>query len=238
MDYIKLDWDSKFLGFKVCKIMNTNISCEDELREILLKAKKEYYRLCYFIFPEEKKLLDEIAKINCGLLVDVKITYTIYEINTIELILTDEVIEYNNYIDINKLYNLAIQSSYKSRFRFDKNFNKNVCDDLYRIWVDRSISGELAKKVYIYYENSNVKGMITIDINDNIGVIGLLGVDINDRGKKIGKKLVHKTFDYLIKKGIYKVRVDTQKRNIVACRFYEKCGFNISKILMVYHFWL
>lgn len=238
MDLINLEWDSYFFGFKVCKINNEFIGSEKELSEVLQKAKHNLYSLCYLMVPDKNHLLNEAAISNNGLLVDEKVTFSINKTTNIDTLELINVINYNNKININELYNLAIQSSHQSRFRIDKNFKSNICDDMYKIWMDESISGNMAKKVFIYTDNNSAKGFITLDIVNNIGKIILIGVDSDMRGKDIGRKLIFKSFRYFNERGIFIVEVDTQKRNTGACIFYKKCGFEISKILNIYHFWL
>jgi dTDP-4-amino-4,6-dideoxy-D-galactose acyltransferase len=47
-----------------------------------------------------------------------------------------------------------------------------------------------------------------------------------------------KESDKLIESNIFTLEVPTQLDNIQACRFYEKCGFQIKEIKNIYHFWL
>ena len=234
----KLSWDSQFFGFNVGKIDGDKISSIEDLKKILLEAKNLNYRLCYLLIPCEYISLNEIAKSQNGLLIDEKVTYSINDIYGVKLDDSSNISEFDKKFSLKEMYELGIQSSHQSRFRIDKNFERNACDKMYKIWIEKSIDGELAEKVFIYTDNNAVKGMITIKIYNGIGKIILIGVDSEERGKSIGKKLIQKSFEYFISSKVYKVDVDTQNRNIDACRFYEKCGFSKSKTINVYHYWL
>lgn len=238
MKITKLGWDSDFFGFPVGKINGEGINSSDELDIILKEAKGKSYRLCYLMILPSDNLSVSLKKSGKRFLADEKVTYSIGEIKNTELTDLNNVTEFDASFPVDEMYSLAVQSSHQSRFKLDKNFDAGCCDKMYKIWIDRSITGELADKIFVYKENDSIKGMITVYVKNDTGNIGLVGVDSGERGKNIGKKLIRKTFEYLIRNKISRVDVNTQKRNAEACRFYEKCGFSVSKIIDIYHFWL
>lgn len=241
MSITKLKWDSDFFGFNVGMLkIEINTFCE-ELNELLKKAKQENFKLLYLKINKEYITNDPI-KSKCifnkgGKLVDEKVTYSIELENYSKTPRNNEIIEYNKQYSAEIMRNLAIQSSHKSRYRMDLNFEKTLCDKMYCIWMDKSIEGKLADKIFIYTEGDKPTGFITLTIKNKIGNIVLIGVDKEMRGKKVGSKLIYEAFNYFKEKNIKYVNVDTQLANSTACNFYENCNFKVSKILNIYHFW-
>lgn len=53
-------------------------------------------------------------------------------------------------------------------------------------------------------------------------------VDKDYRGRKLGKLLMQKVFDYGREKGMRSVFVETQTNNVKAVRFYDRMGFAVA----------
>lgn len=135
-----------------------------------------------------------------------------------------------------ELLQLSYESGKYSRYRLDENFPKSVFDTLYRLWIVRSLNGEIATDVLVYSEGGHVLGVLTYKINENEAEIGIVAVSPEAAGKGIGSKLMQ-SFLSRMALGV-KISVATQKRNRVACHYYEKNGFHIESVTNVYHLWI
>jgi dTDP-4-amino-4,6-dideoxy-D-galactose acyltransferase len=81
-------------------------------------------------------------------------------------------------------------------------------------------------------------GYITCQlVNEQTGQIGLLGVDVTAQGRGGGRRLVTMALDWFAAKGVTRVIVVTQGRNIRAQRLYQKCGFMTASLQLWYHRW-
>ena len=80
--------------------------------------------------------------------------------------------------------------------------------------------------------------MVTVSYRKHIAQIGLISVSVNQQGNNIGSKLLKATEIGAFKKNCRILYVNTQKKNISACNFYEKNGYSIADVEYVYHFWL
>ena len=87
-------------------------------------------------------------------------------------------------------------------------------------------------------ENEQIKGMVTLKISEKIGHIGLIAVSSKAQGNGYGKMLIKACENKLFTNDIFQLEAPTQKDNVQACGFYEKCGFKIKEITNIYHFWL
>jgi len=233
-----LDWDSSSFGFKVGQIVFEDYFFENELNYLLDKAIQEKYKLIYVFIPENKEILSNTLKKRNGKLVDRKI---IYKIDLRDKAIQEEnknIFDWTGEPLTNELLLLTYSSGQFSRFLLDKQLPKNVFQSMYKEWIEKSLSGELADKVYVAVEKEKVIGFVTVKISVNkIGEIGLIAIEKNAQGKNIGTKLIHKCFNYLRNNNIRKLLVPTQLDNIKACKFYEKNGFSKYLVTNIYHFW-
>lgn len=231
MDHLK--WDSSFFGFKVSRIDLFNNA---DLRE-MLTANYSNKSLLNYVFTKHKLRKDILLDFS-GSLGDTKIIFKkkITSMNIIENSLNSiEGFKYE--YSKKKMYQLAFLSGKFSRFNTDPNISRNKFEELYKLWVDNSISGKFASKVFVYIEENEIIGFVTLSVKDGCGEIGLIAVDKNHQGKSIGSKLIAKVEMYLLEKGIENLKVPTQEANINAVKFYKKNNFKIIERTFIYHFW-
>ena len=231
-----LEWDSTFFGFRVSKLSLKNCNVE-ELKIILKHSINKQNKLTYcFVSPEDEISNNSIIRLG-GTLVDIKVNFRLKITKNLILKAENEISPYKQQYPSNKLISLAIQSGVYSRFNIDSRFKNNEFEKLYKTWIEKSVSKNIAKEVLVYTENKNNLGFVTLDIVGNEGVIGLIAVDEKARGKSIGKKLINSALLTFMEWGLEKVTVATQQENKVACNFYKACGFKTQKTTNIYHIW-
>lgn len=136
------------------------------------------------------------------------------------------------------LEDLAIQSGAYSRFAVDSKIGRDRFEQLYRLWIRKSISGDLADAVLVAGSSSRPKGMITVRAENACGEIGLVAVASEEHGRGIGEQLVSVAQSWFEQEACDHVVVVTQGANEPACKLYEKCGFQCEKTEDFFHFWL
>lgn len=223
-----LPWDSDFFGFRTGKLEVSEynapniISCVD-------KALSEVTELIYLIVPDKidrKEIFTES-------LVDQKVLF--------RKSLRDQdgdVSEIKEYTEMSvspELYEIALESGKYSRFKTDSKLPSGSYEKLYRIWIEKSVSKEIADKVFVYKRNDLILGLITVKIKNTFGEIGLLGIHPDAQGKGIGSKLIYAAESYVISEGKSVMEVATQYGNSPACKFYKKNGYSVKSILNYYH---
>jgi dTDP-4-amino-4,6-dideoxy-D-galactose acyltransferase len=229
-----LDWDSKFFGYSVARVVLDKYGCEN-LDELFEQIKSEKIKLTYFFVPSyETKLNDLIAKRGLKL-IDQKTTYA--KETGKQSNYSNEIIEFQGEAVKDKLIELGLQAGLFSRFRLDKNFSNNEYERLYGEWLIKSLNKELALKSFIAKEGSDITGITTLGKKTEFAEIGLVAVDSKFRGKGIGYDLIHYADNVAFELGFKEIKVATQLRNAAACSLYEKCNFKIESIINVYHYW-
>ncbi len=237
MDIKYLDWDSKFFNKKIGKF-NLDFDDISYVEFQFEKAIVDRYKLIYvftnpsFFFPPA--FLSRYK----GILVDTKVKYRQKLLMNTNSKSLSNIHTFQVGDDLETLYNLAYLSGNFSRFKKDIYFSDHEFKNLYRTWIDNSIKGVLADKIFLYKKNDNILGMVTVKILQEIGTIGLMATDNESRGKGIGTALLNQARIYLSTNCNYNLEVTTQKANKLACRFYEANGMEVKQKTNVYHFWL
>ncbi len=228
-----LSWDSNFFGVCVARIYATNLD-QDKLAELIHGLKRRSVRLVYWN-PSSIPNYD-LADFG-GVLVDEKTVYCIKPRQT-EKTLTS----FRNSFPIKlcspDVERLGIACGKFSRFNIDPNITDEQFKNLYRTWIIRSVSKELALEVLGINDKKQLAGLITLGRKGTRGDIGLVGVGEDFRGNRYGEHLVNAAIHWFSDQGFEEVQVVTQGANNPACHLYEKCGFFKESKTPYYHFWL
>ena len=227
MEIKKLEWDSQFFRFHV----------GDVFLEKNFSESRVFNSDCFSFFQVRSRNSFEIISDTHSLsYVETKIIFNkiLKESNRLE----EGVIDFDDSPLIsNSLYDLAYESGKFSRYRLDKNFSEVKFKKLYQIWIENSINKSFASKIFYIKENENILGFVTVKINDDVAQIGLIGVLPVAQGKGLGKKLLLKTENYCFENNVKIIQIPTQLENILACKFYEKMGYQISEKIIIKHYW-
>jgi dTDP-4-amino-4,6-dideoxy-D-galactose acyltransferase len=150
--------------------------------------------------------------------------------------------------DLTALKTLARTSHRNTRFYRDPRFDRERCDELYAVWIERSINGELADAVWVVDVGGAACGYLTIRADTGAPVsadprerrastIGLIAIDPRHRGRGYGDALLRHAQTWTSERGLRRVRVVTQGNDPRAIRFYERAGFLASRVELWYHRW-
>ena len=139
--------------------------------------------------------------------------------------------------DIPTLRSIARSSHRDSRFYFDGNFPRSLCDALYEVWIEKSFRG-WATKVFVAEDEGSAVGYITCHLRTaQVGQIGLVAVGEKAHGKGLGMELVVRALRWFAEQKVENVSVVTQGRNAVAQRLYQRTGFVTESLELWYHRW-
>ena len=235
MDYKLLTWDTDFFGIKTGRIIPTSLE-ENQLALILKEMRQDGFQFVYWTTDHQYTYDFQLYS---GELVDKKITYelNLQKINPDSLPLS-KTEPYNSCMPFSQLENLAVQSGTLSRFARDKRFPQDKFISLYKSWIQKSATGEMADEILVIRENDHIIGMVTLAKKKSVGNIGLIAVDEGFRGRKFGQQLVGDAHRWFIEQDCVTARIITQGDNLPACRLYEKCGYQVKLSEFFYHFWL
>ena len=235
----RLPWDSDQFGIEVVRLERARMSLP-ELRKRLGGCQRAGAELVYWMTDPEDAPSNAAAEQVGGILVDRRCVY--------ERLLTpdDCVPDAGQTAEASmlscrgreSLAQLALQSGQRSRFRVDPGMPDGAWEGLYRAWMDRSLSHQIADAVLIECDADDPIGMITVSRNEKCGVIGLFGVDEAQRGRGVGAALLSRALCWFQRAGCERVEVATQGHNVGARRIYERAGFTLASQTNVFHFWM
>lgn len=232
-----ISWDSKFFGYGVYKIFSFSDRADIELQ--ISEIREKSGKLIYIFLDPADSMNAEIVKKQGGILVDKKVTYQL-KINA-NFIISNSDQEIEKYLlsfPNEDLIQLALESGKYSRFKLDKNFENNEFFKLYNEWILKSVTGQISDFILIIERKSKIIAMTTLQKKEKYMDIGLVSVDEKYRGKGYGKKIISGAILEAYKLGYSEMKVVTQEDNISACKLYERMGFEIQKIVHIYHIWL
>ncbi|MHB8876384.1 MAG: GNAT family protein [Myxococcaceae bacterium] len=81
-----------------------------------------------------------------------------------------------------ELTRLALAAGEHSRFNRAPRFPKGGFEKLYRLWIERSITHEIADAVFVARRRAGLTGLVTVGEKQGRADIGLIAVDASARG--------------------------------------------------------
>lgn len=233
LSYAVLPWDSDFFEFTVARIHNADIP-NPPIPEWIAALRDHGVTLAYW--PSQHRLADNTVRENTGQLVDCKTTF-VARLDPTEHALEPDVVPYSNSMPIEDFDLLAIQAGESSRFARDRKILRTKFEQLYTIWIRKSLSKEIADETLVICDQNRPVGMITLRHLDSMGEIGLVAVAETHRGLGYGRRLMNGALQWFKNRRCDEVRVVTQGHNEAACRLYARSGFIIESVEFYYHFW-
>jgi dTDP-4-amino-4,6-dideoxy-D-galactose acyltransferase len=220
------EFDSNIFGLKVAKV-NTAIFSDQDLslsRSVIETMLKE--------FNENKVEYAtlRLAQANYPL---------IHALEDVGFRLVDEMIDFEVSIDtsscsvdphvrkaiisdITELKMIARESWQITRFFNDSFLSTEKAKLLYELWIENSLRGKMADAVFVWQEETNICGYITLKKDGHIPLVAVLP---DHQGRGISRKMVKAVFNECKNLGIVKSYIETQVANISAIRSYQSCGF-------------
>ncbi len=234
--FTRLAWDSDFFEFEVGRLSGF-IEQEQDIRSIESLILENKSRLTYYSSP--KAIAPNLVNNNAleFALVDKKTTYC--------KAISPRVDSDNRVISIinptakieEKLIGLALQSGIYSRFKVDKKIGQEKFEALYRLWMLKSISREIAQDLLAFVEQGEVAGFVSLGKKNGRADIGIIAVDTAFRGRGIAKLLINEAEKRAADWGHDLMQVVTQGDNTPACKLYESCGYEVQSLEFFYHIW-
>lgn len=239
MDLLQtLEWDSKFFGFPIAKIVNPKASIDD-LQAACIALNQRAIPLAYWMADEPSEKVQRAAEGLNGRLVDEKLTYAMNldETSNGSFAGNDLVESFREGMSLADLKQLAVDSGAYSRFVVDPNFPRIKANAMFEEWIVRSVQKTYADDVLVIVQGNRVAAMATVADKGGYSNIGLVAVAEDFRGRGFGETIVRAAQNWTREKGIRRITVTTQGANQPARRLYQKCGFELEKAEFVYHFW-
>ncbi len=139
--------------------------------------------------------------------------------------------------DLPALTSIARVSHRNTRFHRDSRFGAQRADDMYAVWIERSVKGELAHATWVVDQGDGPLGYLAVSRDATCASIGLVAVDAPCRGRRYGERLLGTALRWTAEEGLSRISVVTQGHEASAVRFYERAGFTTRSVQFWYHYW-
>jgi GNAT superfamily N-acetyltransferase len=229
-------WDSAFFGLAVAEIVPDALSCES-LGIAVADAREAAVDCLYLLVNADSQPAIRAAEANGFSLVDLRLTLECRAGAPRPSVPATSGIRPARPGDVPRLKDLARASHRNTRFYRDARFDARRSDEMYAVWIERSVAGELADAVWVVDADDAPRGYLTASRRAAASNIGLVAVDEAYRGRGFGDGLLSTVRDWTTAEGRAQVTVVTQGRNPGAVRFYERAGFCTNQVELWYHRW-
>lgn len=230
---MELEWDTAFFGHRIGRAQALS---NETLELVLQEARARAFDCVYMLAQaEDQELYQRLLRTPGCVQPDLRLTLTL----SLEEHRTRNVlpVELAHEGDVEVLRTLASQAHRDSRFFADARFDEARCEELYATWIERSVRG-WADRVFTARVEGVACGYVTAHIDaQGVGSIGLVAIAPEARGRGFGSRLLAQALDWFAERGVRRVEVVTQGRNVAAQRLYQSAGFRTSQAQVWFHLW-
>jgi dTDP-4-amino-4,6-dideoxy-D-galactose acyltransferase len=229
-----LEWDSEFFGFRIARMTENRLDT-DRLAQARAWCATHAIDCLYFLANSDDPQTSNSIRQSGFQPVDIRVT--LEQSLAPRTAVPTPAIRTFQPSDLPLLCQIARASHHDSRFYYDPRFPRSRCDLLYEAWIERSVNG-WADTVLVAAFGGLPAGYLSCHLADSgVGSIGLVAVSGEHRGKGLGRQLIDAALDYFQTRGMKRVTVVTQGRNIASQRLYQRCGFLTQSVQLWYHYW-
>ncbi len=227
-----LGWDSRFFGVSIARALPSRVDVAT--RDAILEWCRAEGVVClYFLADEDAntaRLLEEAAFSP----VDERVTLELQQIPSVPRPSDARPACLD---DITALRNIAGVSHYDSRFYNDGHFSRERCDELYRVWIEKSCRG-WADHVVVVERDGKAIGYLSVHLKDpDTAAVGLVAVDPAYRHQGIGARLMDGALAWIGTQSVTRVLTATQGRNAASQDYFKRSGFRPTGRAIWYHRW-
>ncbi len=231
---VLLDWDTRFFGFPVARLEAQELA-PAELSDCLEWARERGVR-CIYVLREQDDTISAAALSAIG-------SQSIDERSTYTAVLRADVphpsagIRIAQALDVPRLKEIAAVAYTDARFFVDTRFDPERSAALYMTWIERSVHGG-ADLVLVEGPLGAPRASASVHFLPDRAQIGLVSVAPEARGQGLARALLLGLMEATIQRGLTRMDVVTQGRNLAARKLYESLGFHLTRVQCWHHLWL
>ena len=122
-----------------------------------------------------------------------------------------------------------------SRYYKDQRIERAKCHAVYTTWLNNSLFNGYAADSVLAFQGERLVGIHTVKVKGDVGVIDLIGVMPDLQSVGLGNALLQDGLAIMSERGATRVEVTTENENIAGSRFYQKHGFRLREMQVVWH---
>jgi ribosomal protein S18 acetylase RimI-like enzyme len=233
-----LEWDTKFFGVRVGRIVPTTVTVP-ELSRVRAWVAAEKIDCLYFLCGAEEICASALVQESGFLLTDIRLTFETTVKAPAEPVAADAGgIREATSADVTSLKAIARTSHQLTRFHADPHFSLRQCEALYETWIQKSCEGFADVVLVATAPNGAVVGYVSCHApGKSEGKIGLIAVAPQARRAGWSRLLLGAALNWFAAQGCATVTVVTQGSNVGAQRLYQRFGFLTRSVQLWFHHW-
>jgi dTDP-4-amino-4,6-dideoxy-D-galactose acyltransferase len=229
----RLDWDSQFFGISIARALPTRVDAKT------CAAMLDWCHMegidCLYLLADEDREVMRVLEDAAFSRVDDRITLELTPIPSVAAPSADT--RAADKSDIPALREIAARAHHDSRFYHDAHFDRQQCDELYRVWIERSCEG-WADHVVVVERDGKAVGYLTVHVREpNSASVGLVAVDPAYRRQGVGARLMDGALAWISGQSVSRVWTATQGRNTASQGYFQSAGFRPVNHAVWYHRW-
>ena len=229
-----LEWDSTFFARRIALVANVSLPVGG-VADVLDWCRSERIECLYVLTDADDVHTLHALETAGGRLVDLRLTFDLKPAAAPHA--AARTVRPHRASDVAALRTIAAASHGNSRFYADGHFPRARCNELYATWIEKSCMG-WADQVFVAEVDEEPAGSLSCHVRaGGRGEIGIVGVAGSAQGHGLGRDLVETALAWFAERGIERVTVVTQGRNIVAQRLYQTMGFRTAQVQVWHHLW-
>jgi len=228
-----LEWDSGLFGISIARALPTRVDGET-CAAILDWCRAERIDCLYFLAEEDHDAMSVLENAAFAR-VDDRVTLELTPVQPVAALPAGTRAARES--DIPALRAIAALAHHDTRFYHDGHFDRQRCDELYRVWIEKSVRG-WADHVVVVERDRRAIGYLTVHLHEaDSASVGLVGVDPDYRRQGIGAHLMAGALAWIASRSVSRVWTATQGRNAASQGFFQKAGFRLLNRSVWYHRW-
>jgi ribosomal protein S18 acetylase RimI-like enzyme len=232
----ELPWDTQFFGVRVARVRGHTMTAA-RAAAIDEWCRRTGTSRLYFLASADDPATLRAAEDGGFHLAEIRMTFE-REVDA-TLALTAPPVRPYAPADLPALRDLARASYTDSRFYQDPGIPRAKADELFDLWT-RKLASESPAGLLVAESEGRVAAYVACDTSPTdpkTGRIVLIAVAEAARGRGIGRALVESALAWSASRGLARIEVVTQGRNVAAQRLYQRCGFVTRAVQLQYHKW-
>jgi len=229
-----LEWDSAFFGRRIARAATAELTTES-WRAVRGWCADHRTECLYFLAVADDRATTGLLESVGFHLVDVRVTLD-REVTAADGNRPRQGTRAATPADVPALRRIAGAAHRNTRFYADGHFDRERCDELYRIWIEKSCLDQ-RNHVLVVERHGEPVGYLTLQVEDGTATIGLVGVSPPWRQRGVGRELLSEGLAWLATRSVAHVSVVTQGSSVAAQRLYQGLGFRTANVALWYHRW-
>ncbi|WP_324719224.1 GNAT family N-acetyltransferase [Salinimicrobium sp. HB62] len=229
---VTLEWDSKFFNRNIGELED-NVLSGEKREEVLEKFRESDLEMVYYTtdvaleqvnFPHLNFIL-----VNKKVPIKKKLDQSFPHHPSVRFYTEKETRK--------ELEELAHRAGAFSRYHHDPHFSSEQVEELYRVWLEKSVEKKMATDIIVFEENNQILGFVTLVINEGDCQTPLFAVSKEAEGRGVSFALMRAADSIFFERGCSFYKSATQAENRSALTVFKRHGFELHPIRFVYHIW-